>query len=556
MNFVDVGVELGDRLGRQGRFTQTLRPMYSSWLRAAYGRQGLPWQVNGDPIRIDPGVRHLVPRENEVQLFEFLRAHVRPGQTVLDIGAFLGTYAIVEARWVGETGRVLAFEPSPSSFALLQHHLKINGLEPPRVEARCAAVGARRECRVLLLDETEPYRNTIAPDVGTSVGIAVDMLTVDDICARLDRPPDWIRMDVQGFEFDVLRGAEQLLKDGRVRIVAEMHPGQWPEYGVDPREAFDVFASLGVRPQRLDVRCRRAHSGNARASCPGPMSSRSSILTAPSTRFRRRGYVEAAGEWCGNVLGRGSAREWLKRLYHRALMLQTGERGLRREFPGGEVVRVLPAYRQLGCNFDEYTAFRSVIRPGMLAFDVGANVGAYSLLLAEWVGPEGAVYAFEPAPILFEGLRQHVRLNRRDMVITTVGSAIGAYDGLADFVVANTAGESRLAGPHARSTETQQVPLVTIDSFCARTGVTPDFIKIDVEGWELAALRGARETIRRAGRRLLLFVELHPSSWPHLGITPGHVLAELNSLGLEMAPLIPGTDPWAVEGVAVRLRPR
>ncbi len=57
------------------------------------------------------------------------------------------------------------------------------------------------------------------------------------------------------------------------------------------------------------------------------------------------------------------------------------------------------------------------------------------------------------------------------------------------------------------------VPTVTIDSFCAREGLLPSFIKIDVEGAELAVLRGARETIRRGGDALALFVELHPSIW-------------------------------------------
>ena len=55
-------------------------------------------------------------------------------------------------------------------------------------------------------------------------------------------------MDVQGQEFDVLRGASALLRAmrGRIRIVAEMHPEQWPDYGIEPEEAADRLADLGL----------------------------------------------------------------------------------------------------------------------------------------------------------------------------------------------------------------------------------------------------------------------------------------------------------------------
>jgi hypothetical protein len=96
------------------------------------------------------------------------------------------------------------------------------------------------------------------------------------------------------------------------------------------------------------------------------------------------------------------------------------------------------------------------------------------------------------------------------------------------------------------------VPTVTIDRFCAREGVQPSFIKIDVEGAELAVLRGARETIRRGGDRLALFVELHPSIWTLSGETRADFELELDRQGLALQPLT-SDDPWDVEGMVVRL---
>jgi hypothetical protein len=143
---------------------------------------------------------------------------------------------------------------------------------------------------------------------------------------------------------------------------------------------------------------------------------------------------------------------------------------------------------------------------------------------------------------------------------------VGEREGTAEFVVTVTSGESRLAAPGDRD-EVQAssaslaslttVPVVTIDAFCARERIEPAFIKIDVEGWELAVLRGARETIRRRRGALALFVELHPSAWPVLGTGREQLLDELREQRLELVSLTGDDhDIWAIEGVAVGLRPR
>jgi FkbM family methyltransferase len=277
--------------------------------------------------------------------------------------------------------------------------------------------------------------------------------------------------------------------------------------------------------------------------------------TAPADRFRRTGSIEAMGARMAQF-PLGKARRWLKRAYHAVLMLQTGGRGLRCVLPDGEEVRVLPEHRYLSWNPSEYAAFRSAVRPGIVALDVGANVGAYSLLLGQWTGPSGAVFAFEPAPAPFEGLVRHVHLNHLDDVVRPVRLAIGEASSNARLLVAGTAGESRLATPGDPLETTVTVPVVTIDEFCARERIEPGFIKIDVEGFELAALRGARETIRARRGALSLFVEMHPTLWPTLGLRHTDILEELRAQSLEPVPLVPSADIWATEGMCLRLVPR
>ena len=271
--------------------------------------------------------------------------------------------------------------------------------------------------------------------------------------------------------------------------------------------------------------------------------------------FRRLGLIERLARRLSAMPMNAALRSRLKRWYVAVLLLQTGGRGLRSALPHGEIVRVHPAHRFMSWNPAEYDAFRSAARPGMVVFDVGANVGSYSMLLGQWSGPRGSVYAFEPVPAIFAGLVRHVALNHLQDIVHPVAAAVSDRDGTARFTVSATAGESRLAGPSDERRE-GGVTVVSIDGFCAREGLEPDFIKIDVEGWELAALRGARDTIARRGGRLALFVEMHPSVWPLIGVTKDAVLRELSAQSLQIAPLTPDQDPWSVEGECVRLVPR
>jgi len=232
---------------------------------------------------------------------------------------------------------------------------------------------------------------------------------------------------------------------------------------------------------------------------------------------------------------------------------------MRATLPGGEIVRVCPEHRYLSWNPAEYEAFRRAVGPGAVALDVGANVGAYSLLLGQWVGPSGRVFAFEPDPRAFHGLSRHVALNRLGAIVRPIAAALADREGTAHLVAAVTAGETRISHealegrPGLQETMTR---VTTIDRFCAERGLVPSFLKIDVEGLELAVLRGARDTIRRC-RHLELFVEMHPSIWPMLGITREDVLDEIGRLGLVVESLIDGATPdaaWAIEGMCVRLR--
>lgn len=223
---------------------------YTVGLRARYGRTGMPWRVHSEIVRIDPGVRHLVPHWSEADLFEFIKGHVSNGDTILDVGAFLGIYAVLEARFAGPRGRVVAVEPTPWSASIARRHVEFNaGANAPIVVVE-AAVG-EEDGQADFYEYREPYVNALerAVDVsGPATTRTVRAVTIDHVCSEMRLAPNLIRMDVQGAEFHALRGARRTIQSaGRsLTIVAEMHPQCWPAFGIDQAKARQIIASLGL----------------------------------------------------------------------------------------------------------------------------------------------------------------------------------------------------------------------------------------------------------------------------------------------------------------------
>ena len=279
------------------------------------------------------------------------------------------------------------------------------------------------------------------------------------------------------------------------------------------------------------------------------------VIAEGAGHYRRPGMIERLARLCSSAPLNPALRSRLKRWYVAALNAQSGGRGLPATLPGGEVVRVLPEHGHLGWNPDEYRAFREAARPGMTVLDVGANVGAYALLLGQWVGAGGSVFAFEPAPETYDGLARHVELNQLGQVVHPVRAALGSESGTAALLAFGNQGSSRLA-TGLDGAGTIEVQVTTIDEFCDRHRLTPAFIKIDVEGTELDVLRGARRTIRRCRGDLALFVELHPTLWPSRGLTRDSLAEEIALQSLTVESIVQAQDPWSLEGLCVRLRAR
>ena len=229
---------------------------YAVGLHARYGRTGMPWRVHDETVRIDPGVRHLVPHDSEPGLFRFIQQHVAPGDVVLDVGSFLGIYAVLEARRAGPWGRVVAVEPTAWSASIARRHISFNAEGAAAITLIEAAAGDSPG-RATFYEYHEPYVNSLAAAVdvsGCAMSRSVDVVTIDQVCDQMDIVPTFIRMDVQGAEFHTLRGARNAIgrAGGRLTIVAETHPQCWSGFGVDRSSALETIGALGLLAEPLE----------------------------------------------------------------------------------------------------------------------------------------------------------------------------------------------------------------------------------------------------------------------------------------------------------------
>jgi len=180
------------------------------------------------------------------------------------------------------------------------------------------------------------------------------------------------------------------------------------------------------------------------------------------------------------------------------------------------------------------------IKPGMRVLDVGANIGYFTLLFARWVGPTGHVYAFEPEPRNFELLQRNLARNGYTNV-TALPKAVSRTSGSQRLYKSpDNLGDHRLAHGTA-GRDSVDVSVIALDELLPGDARV-DFIKLDIQGAECAAVQGARQLITRSAP-LCLITEFWPAGMRAFGDDPEQYLQELSALGFGIAVIAPGARP-------------
>lgn len=184
-----------------------------------------------DTCDIGVGAHLLMNGEWEPAHVRLMRRLVRPGQTCLDIGAHCGFFSVVLSGLVGREGRLVAFEPNPRLFGLLARSLRVNGFERSGVaEAFNLALSDAAGEAVLRVPASNPGGGSLtAPPPPMDDGEAwsehrVRTALLDSLGLEGEGPL-FAKIDAEGSEYRILRGAEQTLaREGPVAILMEFTP--------------------------------------------------------------------------------------------------------------------------------------------------------------------------------------------------------------------------------------------------------------------------------------------------------------------------------------------
>lgn len=238
-------------VGRESALIRFLRPAYERALDLAHARRGIPWRINGADFRISPYHRTRFGQSYDPGVAEFLSKRIRPGDFCLDVGANVGVYVLQLARWSGPSGKVVAFEPNPTAREILRQHLAWNGLES-RVVVESFAIGAEAGTATMFAygaDGMSRLGEANEKIAETATGIAVEMTTLSEYCRRHHLAPDWVVIDVEGFEIQALLGFAHYLSSATkaVGIVLEMHPNVWASVSTSLELAHETFEKLQLQ---------------------------------------------------------------------------------------------------------------------------------------------------------------------------------------------------------------------------------------------------------------------------------------------------------------------
>ena len=183
-------------------------------------------------------------------LEKFYTNIIKENDLVIDIGAHSGRHTKPMASLVGPSGMVMAFEPNPSARQWLQGNLK-NEVKNNIVSIFPYALSDKSQKMQFVIANDRPEESGLKKRVyngpTTTSTIEVEVVTLDSLMDNFSSPVKFIKLDVEGAEFDALKGAHDVLETYKPIIAFEFGESSYKSYNVQPAELYDYLQVLGYR---------------------------------------------------------------------------------------------------------------------------------------------------------------------------------------------------------------------------------------------------------------------------------------------------------------------
>jgi FkbM family methyltransferase len=208
---------------------------------------GLRKKFNGYSVKIPTRFINYFPSDYEKENFSFLTTQAKPGTTVLDIGAHIGLFSVIASEVTGSNGKIYSFEPSPSTTEFLKKTIRINNKEAviePVQQAMSNAVG---KITFFVSDDKIDNSNSLVSykDDRKLQGIEVDVNTIDNfVASKKITGLSFIKIDVEGAEYDALRGGTNTFNTQRPACILAIHPIPIKAKGDKLEDIYDYVQQL------------------------------------------------------------------------------------------------------------------------------------------------------------------------------------------------------------------------------------------------------------------------------------------------------------------------
>ncbi len=213
-----------------------------------FGR-GVARTINGMKIRFPARWSRYYQPDYEKENYIFLREIVKPGMKVIDIGAHFGLFSTFTSKLAGPTGKIICFEPTPGTYDILKKTLALNHCD--NVTPIQAAVSDKEGVASFFVGDVEGCNSNslIDNDLGgvEKKGKEIKTVTIDGVSSQYSMIPDLIKIDAEGAELDVLKGAMNTLKQHKPVMIIGLHPFSYTDTKEMLGSIWDLITSAGYK---------------------------------------------------------------------------------------------------------------------------------------------------------------------------------------------------------------------------------------------------------------------------------------------------------------------
>lgn len=225
-------------------------------LSVLYRLPSFPTNIHGMSVWIHPRARFSITTQTfykrEPHVRTWLREQLRPGHVFFDVGAHHGWDSMWTLPLVGKQGIVCSFEPSPANLSILEWHRTRNKFSQWTIVPNAVSDADVEQEEFFLVDSGDSPMNSLttgAPGTPLMNGrnirkTSISTLTLDTFCTETKLRPNLLKIDVEGAELLVLRGAAKLLRESCPPIILAVHP-YWLPAGQTCEQIFELLTNYG-----------------------------------------------------------------------------------------------------------------------------------------------------------------------------------------------------------------------------------------------------------------------------------------------------------------------